>query len=275
MGLPLSFRIQGLLLGAALGELFSTGHIAREGSICCPSKESVVLPLTTDLIQALLDGFRIPALSWTTFTESSQSWQDLSLKAIVFPLLYPGSPTQLLEEIQSERPKTGQSGAESIQLLSYAVALALHTPREFSAQLSSQLERPLSTVSAHPHPMASNACIPTVLHSILQTPTDYQFSLQRSPSPISDPSLTPLILTLSGAVSGSLNGILGFPLPWLTRLSAQPCPHRDEQQTWLETLQSLSNRCVARWSGKVQTPGRESDWHRVAVALAHQFRPRY
>jgi hypothetical protein len=274
MGLPLSFRIQGLLLGAALGELFSTGSIVREGATCCPSKESVAFPLTTHIIQTLLDGFRIPAPSWTTFTTPSPSWQDLSLKAIVFPLLYPGSPAQLLEELRSEHPQPGQSGTESIQLLSYAIALALYTPNEFSAKLSSHLERPLPTVSAQPHPIASHACILIILHSILQTPTDYQFSLQRSQSQISDPSLAALILTLSGAVSGSLNGILGFPLLWLTRLSAQPCPHVAGQQTWLEMLQSLSDRCVARWSGNVQTHMKESDWHRVAVALAHQFRPR-
>lgn len=258
---PLQFRIQGLLLGAALGELYSTGLLDKAPMPLSRSTAPIQLPHTQHLLQTVRVELQTPEVPWALITTPSEEGL-LYLNAVVFPLLYPGSPQQLLSDWSTIAPQDCAIALQTAIALSYSVAVALHSPTTFPTLLHQSLP-------FQPHPW-----LETLYRSLWRTPTDYKTSLQLTQRQSPTDSLA---LTLTGALSGGLNTVTDFPLGWLATLTEQPYLPLGET-SWSEAIHSLSIQCLARWSGKLQSPpGGAVDphtWSSVAIASANQFRPR-
>jgi hypothetical protein len=258
---PLQFRIQGFLLGAALGELYGTGLLDAATILPSTATASIQLPHTQHLLQTIRVGLQKPDIPWMFMVTQPQDWA-LFLNAAVLALLYPGSPQQLVADWNAIAPPNGSKPLQTAIALSYGVAVALNTPITFPTLQQQALP-------FHPAPW-----LETVYRSVWRAPMDYRASLQLTQQQLPENSLA---LTLTGALSGSLNTITDFPLLWLATLTELPCPMLGEP-SWLETLQSLSDHCLARWSGKLQALTGETiglhHWSTVAIAPANQFRPR-
>jgi hypothetical protein len=259
--MPLKFRIQGFLLGAALGELYSTGLL--DAAVFPPSRSTspTRMPHTQHLIQTIRVGLQKPDIPWEIITAHTQDW-ILFLNAAVLALLYPDSPQQLITDWNAIAPPNGSREVQTAIALSHSVAVALHIPIIFPIL---QHQSP---------PFQPDPWLETIYRSVCRTPTNYRASLQLIQQQLPKDSLA---LTLTGALSGSLNTVTDVPLLWLATLTELPCPVLSET-SWLETLNSLSEHCLARWSGKLQALTgaaiERHHWSTVAIAPADQFRPR-
>jgi hypothetical protein len=258
---PLQFRIQGFLLGAALGELYSTGLL--DATVFSPARATspTRMPHTQHLIQTIRVGLQKPDIPWELVTAQTQDWV-LSLNATVLALLYPASPQQLIADWNAIAPPNGSRALQTAITLSYSVAVALHAPITFP------------TLQHQFLPFQLDPWLETLYRSVWRTPTDYRASLQLIQQQLPEDSLA---LTLTGALSGSLNTVTDFPLLWLATLTELPCPILGET-SWLGTLKGLSEHCLARWGGQLQALTGEAierhHWSTVAIATTNQFRPR-
>jgi hypothetical protein len=258
---PLQFRIQGFLLGAALGELYSTRLL--DTAIISSSRAAAPnqMPYTQHLLQTIRVGLQKPDIPWTLVTAQTQDW-TLFLNAAALALLYPDSPQQLITDWNAIAPPNGSRAVQTAIALSYSVAVALHAPITFS------------TLQHQFLPFQPGPWLETIYRSVGRTPTDYRASLQLIQQQLPEDSLA---LTLTGALSGSLNTVIDFPLLWLATLTELSCSVLGET-SWLETLQGLSEHCLARWGGQLRTLTGEAierhHWSTVAIAPTNQFRPR-
>jgi hypothetical protein len=259
--IPLKFRIQGFLLGAALGELYSTGLL--DAAIISPSTATatIQMPHTQHLLQTIRVSLQKQDTPWEIIIAHTQDW-TLLLNAAALALLYPDSPQQLITDWNAIAPQSGSRAVQTAIALSHSVAVALHAPMIFS------------TLQHQPLPFQPDSWLETIHHSVWRTPTDYRASLQLTQQQLPKDTLA---LMLTGALSGSLNTVTDFPLLWLSTLTELPCPVLGET-FWLEILKSLSEHCLARWGGKLQALTGEvieqHHWSTVAVSAINQFRPR-
>jgi hypothetical protein len=257
------FRIQGFLLGAALGEYLGTGLLDTSPIYPAQSKVPVTLPYTQSLLEILWTGLQVPGMPWNWITAQTQDL-PVYLNAAVLPLLYPGSPSQLMSDWRVVAPQHHSVTLKEAIELSYCIATALHNPMDLLTFLKQ---------SQQPKPWLA-----TIFHGVLRTPTNYQVTLQQVRHQL--PGNT-LALTLTGALSGSLNTIHDFPLKWLASLSERPCPvvlGKFTALSWLEIVHLLSDRCLSRWSGQLPSPAgatvAQPPWSTIAVASANQLRRR-
>lgn len=248
--MPLQFRIQGFLLGAALAEFHGTGVLKS-----APGQ----LPHMQHLLQTVRVSLQNQDVSWSLLTAQTDE-RFLYLNAAVLPLLYPGSPQQLIADWTAIAPQNCSIALQTAITLSYGIAVALHTPADFLTLQGKSLS------------FQSSPWLETIYRSVWRAPMDYRTSLHFTQNQLPENLLA---LTLTGALSGILNTIIDFPVAWIATLSelSELGPI-----SWLGTLQDLAEDCLARWSGKLKFAGGEAierpHWSTVAIAPVNQFRPR-
>lgn len=280
---PLHLKLQGLWVGAALGELHAKGLLNQSQ----PMDETAlriqsVLPHTYRLCllaaRWLKIGGNISADVW-----NCPRWQDALLN--VLPLIF------LNGEIASIPPFFGApqppivstvtaitqtlgwlQRAESPQ---YLLSYLLQTPTLQESTLVEQLGlvyqqlsdrhglsplTPLNTTTPE-------QAITQVLYLLLSTPEDFRLTVQRSAFAIAN---QPELQILLAALSGFHNGFANLPLDWRWQLEtirwsvAMPLE---------EGLCTLANLCAARWAGCYEANPAQ-DWSAVAIAVSGQLRPR-
>ena len=278
---PLHLKLQGLWVGAALGELYTRGLLNPAQPMDeATATVQIALPQTYRLCllaaRWLKAGGDVNADIW-----HCPRWQDALLN--VLPLIflhgaasYP-SPPNALPQIFSTVTAITQTlewlqRAESPQ---YLLSYLLQTPSLQDTNLAEQLgtvyqrlsdRQGLSSLTAQGEATPEQA-IAQVLYLLLSTPEDFRLTVQRSAFAIAS---QPELQILLAALSGFHNGFANLPLDWRWQLKtirwsvAMPLE---------EGLCTLANLCAARWAGCYESDPAQ-DWSAVAIAASGQLRPR-
>jgi hypothetical protein len=284
---PLHLKLQGLWVGAALGELHGKGLLNQGQPMDeATSTVQIALPQTYRLCllaaRWLKTGGDLNADVW-----NCRRWQDALLNVLPLNFLngadswcaaianvHPPSdvPLQIVSTVTAMiQTLEWLQRAESPQdLLPYLLQSSLQeTP--LAEQLAIVYQRlsdrsgsfPPSTVSE----ITPEQSIAQVLYLLLSTPEDFRLTVQRSAFTMAK---QPESQILVAALSGFHNGFSTLPIDWRWQLKtirwsvAMPLE---------EGLCTLANLCAAQWAGCYEAHPAQ-DWSAVAIAAPGQLRPR-
>lgn len=286
---PLHLKLQGLWVGAALGELSAKG-LLNPGQ---PMEEAtatvqMALPQTYRLCllaaRWLKVGGDINADVW-----NCKRWQDALLN--VLPLNFLNGADSGCAAIASAPlpPDATQRQINNtvtviIQTLEwlqrteppqYLLSYLLQTPSLQDTTVAEQLGTvyqklsdrcglaPLTTLEE----TLPEQAIAQVLYLLLSTPEDFRLTVQRSAFAMAN---QPELQILLAALSGFHNGFSNLPFDWRWQLKdlrwSVAMPLEDG-------LCTLANLCASRWAGCYDAHPAQN-WSAVAIAPAGQLRPR-
>ncbi len=280
----LHFKLQGLWVGAALGELYAKGRLNE-----ATSGDETGLTVQ----EALPRTYRLCLLAACWLKGSGDlnadlwhcpRWQDSLLN--VLPLTFMDAAIT-----ESEPPANAQAVSSILAIIQtlewlqraeppkYLLSYLLQTPKLQETPLAAQLGVVYQQLSDRsgilPQPSNDNPALEAspdralaqILYLLLSTPEDFRLTLQRSALAL--PHQTDLQILLA-ALSGFHNGFASLPTTWRWTLKtirwSVALPLEDG-------LQTFGNLCAARWAG-CHTPSPDQDWSAVTISPPGQLRPR-
>lgn len=279
---PLHLKLQGLWVGAALGELHAKGLLnqAQPMDETAPTVQ-IALPHTYRLC--------LLAARWlkaggdiNADVLNCRRWQDALLN--VLPLIFLNGEIANYLPPSNAQPQMVSTVTAIIQTVEwlqraeppqYLLSYLLQTPNLQETTLAQQLgtvyqqlsDRHSLTPLTPQNEAKPEQAIAQVLYLLLSTPEDFRLTVQRSAFAIPN---QPELQILLAALSGFHNGFANLPLDWRWQLKtirwsvAMPLE---------EGLCTLANLCAARWAGCYETHPAQ-DWSAVAIAASGQLRPR-
>ncbi len=279
---PLHLKLQGLWVGAALGELHAKGLLDQAQPMDeATSTVQIALPHTYRLCllaaRWLKVGGEVNADTW-----NCKRWQDALLN--VMPLFFLNGTLASYPPPSNAQPQTVSTVTAIIQTLEwlqrtespqYLLSYLLQTPTLQETPLAEHLgsvyqrlsDRQGLTLLTPLDEITPEKAIAQVLYLLLSTPEDFRLTVQRSEFAIPN---QPELQILLAALSGFHNGFANLPLDWRWQLKtirwsvAMPLE---------EGLCTLANLCAARWAGCYEAHPAQ-DWSAVAIASPGQLRPR-
>jgi hypothetical protein len=283
----LHLKLQGLWVGAALGELYANGWF-RE----MPSLEEKVLTVQAALPQT----YRLCLLAarWLKAAGDinadlwycKQRSQDSLLNAL--PLFFIDSTLSESLPPANAEPETASSIIAVIQTLDWlqrtesleyvlSYLLQSHTLQDtvlaqnlgrVYEQLSDRQGLPTQLPIDESSPSGtSNDGIAQVLYLLLSTPNDFSLTVRRANLVFTH---QPSLQILAAALSGFHNGLASLPLTWRFHLSTLQWSVAMPLE---QSLLTLSNLCAAQWAG-FYVPCPNQDWSAIAISAPGQLRPR-
>ncbi len=280
---PLHLKLQGLWVGAALGELYAKGLLNPAQPMDeATSTVQIALPHTYRLCllaaRWLKAGGDINADVW-----NCKRWQDVLLNVLPLNFLN-GEIAHSTSPSDAPQRQTVSAVTAIIQTLEwlqraeppqYLLSYLLQTPSLQKTTLAEGLttvyqrlgdRRGLLLLATQNEPTPEQA-MAQVLYLLLGTPEDFRLTVQRSAFAMAN---QPELQILLAALSGFHNGFANLPLDWRCQLKtirwsvAMPLE---------EGLCTLANLCAAQWAGCYKAdPGQ--NWSAVAIAASGQLRPR-
>jgi hypothetical protein len=283
----LHLKLQGLWVGAALGELYAKGWL-REGQQSLGDSALTVQ-------EALPQTYRLCLLTarWLKQTGDLNAdlwhckrWQDSLLNALPLAFMHSDLSTSALLGVVP--PETTSSiiaviktldWLQRVEPLEYLLSYLLQSPGLQETSLAEKLgwvyeqlsdRRGLPTQAGKDEsspPWKPDQATAQILYLLLSTPEDFCLTVQRSSLALAH---QPELQILLAALSGFQNGFTCLPMAWRFQLKtiqwsvAMPLE---------EGLLTLSNLCAAQWSG-CYAPRPDQDWSTVAVSTPGQLRPR-
>jgi hypothetical protein len=280
----LHLKLQGLWVGAALGELYAKGRL-NEVTSADETGFTVqeALPRTYRLCLLAARWLKVPGDINADLWHCPR-WQDSLLN--VLPLMF--LDTAIAE---SDPPANAQAVSSILAIIQtlgwlqraeppkYLLSYLLQTPKLQETPLAAQLGIVYQQLSGRsgilPQTFGHGSVlekppehsIAQLLYLLLSTPEDFRLTLQRSA--LIFPHQADLQILLA-ALSGFHNGFASLPTTWRWTLKtirwsvALPLE---------EGLQTLGNLCAARWAG-CHTPSPDQDWSAVTISPPGQLRPR-
>jgi hypothetical protein len=287
----LHLKLQGLWVGAALGELYAKGYFREVPSVGqSPITVKEALPQTYRLCLLAARWLKAPADINTDLWHCKQ-WQDSLLNAL--PLAFINST--LLEstqpsnaQISNTQPETASGIIAIVKTLDwlqraeppeYLLSYLLQSPglqetslAEALGEMYEQLRDrrglpPQTTINDISASWTSERAIAQLLYLLLSTPEDFCLTVRRSSLVFAH---QPALQILLAALSGFHNGFTHLPMAWRWQINtiqwsvAMPLE---------EGLRTLGNLCAAQWAG-CHTPRPDQDWSAVAISTPGQLRPR-
>jgi hypothetical protein len=283
----LHLKLQGLWVGAALGELYAKEWFREDsqpgGAIAPTVQETLPQTYRLCLLAArwLKAAGDINADLW-----HCQRWQDSLLNALPLTFLHSTlAESPYPSNVLPERSSSIIAVIKTLDWLQraeppeYLLTYLLQTPGLQETVLAETLggvyER-LSDRQGLPTPAAIDASSPPetpddgmakVLYLLLSTPNDFSLTVRRA-------SLTfpcqPELQILVAALSGFHNGFASLPLDWRFHLQTLQWSVAMPLE---EGLLTLGNLCAAQWAG-CYVPRPDQDWSAVAISTPGQLRPR-
>lgn len=281
---PLHLKLQGLWVGAALGELYARGKLNEAfsgGEAGLTVQEA--LPQTYRLCLLAARWLKSPGDINADLWNYTR-WQDSLLNALPLTFMDPAIA-------DSDPPANVQAASSIFAILQtlewlqraeppqYLLSYLLQTPQLQETPLAAQLgvvyqqlsDRngilPQSFKDSPALEASPDRAIAQVLYLLLSTPEDFRLTLQRSALAL--PHQVELQMLLA-ALSGFHNGFANLPMPWRWTLKTV----RWSVALPLESgLQTLGNLCAARWAG-CHTSSPDLDWSAVTISPPGQLRPR-
>ncbi|WP_404787532.1 hypothetical protein [Altericista sp. CCNU0014] len=283
---PLHLKLQGLWVGAALGELHAKGQLDElppAGERDLTVREA--LPRTYRLCLLTARWLKGPGDIDADLWHCTR-WQDSLLNVLPLTFMYPAiAESERSANVQPQAASRILAVIRTLEWLQraeppeYLLSYLLQTPGLQETALAEQLGavyRQLSDRSGIPPQISRDSsaleanpdfAIAQVLYLLLSAPEDFRLTLQRSALALPH---QPDLQILLAALSGFHNGFSNLPAPWRWTLKTLQW----SVATPLEDgLQTLGNLCAARWAG-CHTPSPDRDWSVVAVSPPGQLRPR-
>jgi hypothetical protein len=283
----LHLKLQGLWVGAALGELYAKGWF-REGG---PSSRAIALTVQ----EALPQTYRLCLLAARWLKAAGdinadlwhcQRWQDSLLNAL--PLTFLHSTLAESAYPSNARPESLSSIIAVIKTLDwlqraeppkYLLSYLLQTPGLQETVLAETLGGVYEKLSDRhglpiPNPIDASSPLETpdrgmaqVLYLLLSTPNDFGLTVRRANLAFTH---QPELQILVAALSGFHNGFASLPLAWRFHLQTLQWSVAMPLE---ESLLTLGNLCAAQWAG-CYIPRPDRDWSTVVVSAPGQLRPR-
>jgi hypothetical protein len=282
----LHLKLQGLWVGAALGELYAKGWFC----------ETWLLEEKALTVQAALpQTYRLCLLAarWLKQREDRDTdlwyckqWQNALLNAL---------PLTFIDSMLSESPppvNTELETASSIlaviktldwlqraEPLEYLLSYLLQIPALQDTSLAANLGRVYehlsdrqglsfqTTIDDASSPKTPDNGIAQVLYLLLSSPNDFCLTVRRSSFALGH---QPELQILLAALSGFHNGFAQLPLAWRFQLQIIQWSVAMPLEKGLQTLGDL---CSAQWAGSY-APHPNQDWSKVAVSASGQLRSR-
>jgi hypothetical protein len=291
--IPLHLKLQGLWVGAALGELYAKGLLNEEPAVGEPTLTvQVALPQTYRL--CLLAARWLKQPGEISLDLNRPRWQESLLNVLPLTFLYPAGSQELRRVLMTQppmasegHPQTTSSLIAIIQTLEWLQRVEnpqhllphlLQTYELKETLLAEQLGgvntqlgdrrgiTPLTQSGEALTQWTPEQAIAHILYLLLSTPHDFELTVQRSAFALGH---QPDLNILLAALSGFHNGFVDLPLAWRWRLKTV----RWSVAMSLEAgLCTLGNLCAAQWSG-CHTPKPDQVWS-AAISPPGQLRPR-
>jgi hypothetical protein len=287
---PLHLKLQGLWVGAALGELYAKGLLNPAQPMDeATSTVQMALPQTYRLCLLAARWLKADKGDINADVWNCKRWQDALLNVLPLHFLH-GADSWCAAIAHSTPPfdapqrQTVSAVTAIIQTLEwlqraeppqYLLPYLLQTPSLQETTLAEGLStvyqrlgdrRGLSPLNPQSETTPEQA-MAQVLYLLLGTPEDFRLTVQRSAFAMAN---QPELQILLAALSGFHNGFANLPLDWRCQLKtirwsvAMPLE---------EGLCTLANLCAAQWAGCYEAdPGK--NWSAVAIAASGQLRPR-
>ncbi len=279
---PLHLKLQGLWVGAALGELHAKGLLDQDQPMNeATSTVQIALPHTYRLCVLTARWLKVEG-DINADVWNCKRWQDALLN--VLPLNFLNGALANCPPPSNTQPQTVSTVTAIIQTLEWlqrtespqyllSYLLQTHTLQEtplaeYLGTIYQQLSDRQSLTPLTPvDETTTEQAIAQVLYLLLSTPEDFRLTVQRSAFAIAN---QPECQILLAALSGFHNGFANLPLDWRWQLKtirwsvAMPLE---------EGLCTLANLCAARWAGCYEAHPAQ-DWSAVAIAASGQLRPR-
>jgi hypothetical protein len=283
----LYLKLQGLWVGAALGELYAKGWLRERQQFWGEN--------TLTVQEALPQTYRLCLLAARWLKSAGdinhdlwycKRWQDALLNALPLTFLYTALADSSLPANAS--PETASSIIAVIKTLDwlqraeppeYLLSYLLQMPglqETVVAETLGGVYEKLSDRRGLPIRSAANESssswtpddgIAQVLYLLLSTPNDFSLTVRRASLAFAH---QPELQILVAALSGFHNGFLSLPLAWRFHLQSLQWSVAMPLE---EGLLTLGNLCAAQWAG-CYIPRPDRDWSAVAISTPGQLRPR-
>jgi hypothetical protein len=284
----LHLKLQGLWVGAALGELYARGWFCEDGQ-----SSRAIAPTVQD---TLPQTYRLCLLAarWLKAKGNinadlwhCQRWQDSLLNTLPLTFLHSTLaespyPSNILPERSSSSIIAVIKTLDWLQraeppeyLLSYLLQMPGLQETVLAEALGGVYERlsdrqglpTQSVIDASSPPGTPDDEIAKVLYLLLSTPNDFSLTVRRASLVfVHQPELQILV----AALSGFHNGFASLPLAWRFYLQSLQWSVAMPLE---EGLLTLGNLCAAQWAG-CYIPHPNRDWSTVAISTPGQLRPR-
>jgi hypothetical protein len=282
----LHLKLQGLWVGAALGELYAKGYFRKAPSVGqSPITVKEALPQTYRLCLLAARWLKASADINTDLWHCKQ-WQDSLLNAL--PLAFINST--LLESTQPSNaqlsnPETASGIIAILKTLDwlqraeppeYLLSYLLQSPGLQETPLAGTLGEmyeqlrdrrglpPQTTINSVSASWTSDRAIAQLLYLLLSTPEDFCLTVRRSSLVFAH---QPALQILLAALSGFHNGFTHLPMAWRWQINTIQWSVAMPLEEGLRTLGNL----LGAW---LQTPRPDQDWSAVAISTPGQLRPR-
>jgi hypothetical protein len=283
----LHLKLQGLWVGAALGELYAKGWFRGGGQPAGAIAPTVreALPQTYRLC-LLAARWLKAAGDINTDLWNCQRWQDFLLNALPLTFLHATlAESPYPSNVLSERSSSIIAVIKTLDWLQraeppeYLLTYLLQTPGLQETVLAETLggvyERlsdrhglpSQTTIDESSPPGTPDDGMAQVLYLLLSTPNDFSLTVRRAS--LAFPH-QPELQILVAALSGFHNGFASLPLAWRFHLQALQWSVAMPLE---EGLLTLGNLCAAQWAG-CYIPHPDRDWSAVAISSPGQLRPR-
>jgi hypothetical protein len=262
----LTSNLHGLWVGAALGELYASGHLELSHK-AENLKVRETLPKTYGL--SLLASRQIKNLipKEQAFGLLCPRWQDVLLNAVPLAFLHPAGIQGLTTSFGSwlAEPSDRERFASAIvvvqtlewllqqQDLKNLIPYLLERSELQQTQTVAQLERvhrqlrdrvSLQSIAQQDKVQGTPGwAIAQVLYAVLSTPNDFRLTVQRAALLLPN---QPELVMLTAAFSGFHNGLAALPLNWRWILKTL---HWDVAMPFETGLCTLADLCAEQWAG--------------------------
>jgi hypothetical protein len=282
----LHLKLQGLWVGAALGELYAKGWFL-EGQQSSRTSITVreALPQTYRLCLLAARWLKV-AGEIDTDLWHCQRWQDSLLNALPLTFLHSTlAESPYPSNVLPERSSSIIAVIKTLDWLQraeppeYLLTYLLQTPglqETVLAENLGEVYEQLSDRQGLPIPAVSNESsvsetpddgMAQVLYLLLSTPNDFSLTVRRASLAFAH---QPDLQILVAALSGFHNGFASLPLAWRFHLQALQW---SVAMALEQSLLTLGNLCAAQWAG-CYIPHPDRDWSAVAISAPGQLRPR-
>ncbi|MGB8702938.1 MAG: hypothetical protein WCD18_26280 [Thermosynechococcaceae cyanobacterium] len=288
---PLHVKLQGLWVGAALGELYGTERLNATAGQDLDLVPRLTLRQTERLLALAAHWIKTPTPQTQDVLQSCDRLSDVLLALLPLIFLHPGSVAGLSESLLHHLGRAGTAqrdwfASAMIVVQSVAQLQQTETLVDFIPHL---LQTPALQTTAIPASLqtaqrwladycgasdlleanlGNDLAIAQVLYLVLSTPEDFRLTVQRAGLLW---AAQPEWVMLVAALSGFHNGIKSLPLEW--RLGLRQVAWQGETAALEDGLLTLAHLCAARWAGSYTVPSPKG-WSTVAIAPPGQLRPR-
>jgi hypothetical protein len=262
----LTSNLHGLWVGAALGELYASGHLElpRKAENL---KVRETLPKTYDLSMLVSRQMNNLIPKEQAFGLRCPRWQDVLLKAVPLAFLHPAGTqglTSLLSSWSTELSDRERFASAIVvvqtlewliqqqdlkNLIPYLLERSELQQTQTAAQLEIAHRQLLSRASLQSIAQQDKAqgtpgwAIAQVLYTVLSTPNDFRLTVQRAALLLPN---QPELVMLTAAFSGFYNGFTALPLDWRWTLKTL---HWDVAMPFETGLCTLADLCAEQWAG--------------------------